>query len=100
MGEPQKRAVAKDESRLGARSLTRFEVLGRDRDRALIRRLAKKLAEDSPDAERLRAVVAGSISGEPPTTGGIAAALLASPLAGSGLAFGRDSGGGRKVDLG
>lgn len=100
MSDPQKRAVEKYRSGLGARGLARFEVLGRDSDRALIRALAKRLAEDTPEAERLRAVVAGSISGEPPARGGIAAALLASPLAGSGLDLGRSREPGREVDLG
>ena len=63
--------------------MARFEVLGRDADRDLIRSLARRLAEDGPDASRLRAAVSQTIAGEPPKKGGILAALRLSPLVGS-----------------
>ncbi len=80
MDSPQKRAIRNDGSRLGARGLARFEVLGRDTDRDLIRSLARRLADDTPEASELRATVSESMVGEPPKLGGILAALRRSPL--------------------
>ena len=51
----QKRAIRNYRARLGRRGLARFEVLGRDADRDLIRSLARQLAEGGPEASRLRA---------------------------------------------
>ncbi len=42
----QKRAIKNYWERLSDRGMARFEVLGRDADRDLIRSLAKRLAED------------------------------------------------------
>jgi hypothetical protein len=95
----QRRAIAKYRSRLGARGLARFEVLGRDTDRDLIRSIARTLAEDSPEAVELRAAVSKSIAGEPPRKGGILAALRRSPLVGADLDVTRPRDGGRKVDI-
>ncbi len=61
--------------------------------------VAKRLAEGGADADRLRAAVNQSISGEPPKKGGILKALLASPLIGSELDLPRPREEGRKVDL-
>ncbi len=79
--------------------MARFEVLGRDGDRDLIRSLARKLAEDTPEASELRAVVSRSITGEPPRKGGILAALRRSPLVGADIDPIRSREKGRKVDL-
>jgi hypothetical protein len=95
----QKRAIENYRSRLGERGLARFEVLGRDADRELIRSLARKLTEETPEASNLRAVVSRSLAGGPPRRGGILEALLASPLAGSDLELKRPRGAGRKVVL-
>lgn len=57
MAGSQTRAIQNYRIRLGDRGLARFEVLGRDSDRWLIRSLARRLAEDSPEAANLRAVV-------------------------------------------
>jgi hypothetical protein len=62
--------------------MVRFEVLGLDADRDLIRSLAKRLAEDDPDAARIRAAVSRAIAGEPLQKGGMLAALRGSPLVG------------------
>lgn len=99
MGSSQKRAIQKYRSRLGERGLARFEVLGRDTDRDLIRSLARCLAEDGPEAMRLRAAVSQSVSGEPPKKGGILAALRRSPLVGADLDITRFREEGRKVEL-
>jgi hypothetical protein len=100
MGKAQRRAIRNYRSRLGARGLARFEVLGRDADRELIRSIARRLAEDSPEASELRAVVAGAITGEPPRKGGILEALRRSPLVGADLDLTRSRKEGRKVEIG
>ena len=99
MGNAQKRAVQNYRARLGERGLARFEVFGRDADRDLIRSLARRLAEDTPEASELRAVVSSSIAGELPPPGGILAALRRSPLVGADLDLSRSREEGRKVDL-
>ena len=98
MGNSQKRAIQNYRSRLSERGLARFEVLGLDSDRDLIRSLARRLA-DGPDAARIRATVNQTISGEPPRTGGILAALRRSPLVGANLDLSRSRVEGRKIDL-
>lgn len=99
MGSSQNRAVQNYRSRLGERGLARFEVLGRDADRELIRSLARKLSEDTPEASRLRATVTHSMTGDRKEPGGILAALQRSPLVGADLDLSRSRDGGRKVDL-
>lgn len=98
MGSSQKRAVSSYRARLAQRGLARFEVLGRDQDRALIRDLARRLAEEGPDAARLRAAVSSGEDGEPPRKGGILAALRRSPLVGADLDLTRPREPGRKVE--
>jgi hypothetical protein len=99
MGGSQKRAIQNYRSRLSERGLSRFEVLGRDADRDLIRSLARRLAEDGPDASQLRAAVSQTMSGEPTIKGGILAALRRSPMVGADLIVARAREEGRKVDL-
>ena len=95
----QKRALRNFRSRLVKRGMARFEVLGLDADRDLIRSLAKRLAEDDPEAMRIRMAVSQTIAGEPPKKGGILAALRRSPLVGADLDFTRSREAGRKIDL-
>ena len=95
----QKRAIKNYRSRLAERGMARFEVLGRDADRELIRSFAKRLAEDGPEADRLRASVSQGITGEPPRKGGILEALRRSPLVGADVIPPRPFEPGRKVDL-
>lgn len=95
----QKRAIKNYRTRLHKRGMARFEVLGLDGDRDLIRSLARRLAEDGPEASRLRAAVGQTISGEPPSKGGILQALRRSPLVGADVAPVRQFEGGRKVEL-
>ena len=99
MGSSQKRAIQNYRTRLIERGLARFEVLGRDADRDLIRSLARRLAEDGPEASRLRAAVSQTIAGEPPKKGGILAALRRSPLVGVDLDLTRPREKGRKVRI-
>ena len=95
----QRRAIKNYRSRLIERGLARFEVLGRDSDRELIRSFAKRLAEDGPEAERLRETVSQGIAGQPPRKGGILESLRRSPLVGADLISARPFEPGRKVDL-
>lgn len=99
MGQSQKRAIANYRSRLSERGMARFEVLGLAADRDLIRSLARRLAEDGPEASRLRAAVSRTIEGEPPRKGGILAALRRSPLVGADLDLSRPREEGRKVEI-
>jgi hypothetical protein len=95
----QRRAIESYRHRLTARGMARFEVIGRKTDRELIRTVARRLAEGGPDAERLRAAVTETVSGEPPKKGGIVKALLPSPLVGAELDLIRAREYGRKVDF-
>jgi hypothetical protein len=79
--------------------MARFEVLGLNTDRELIRSLAKRLANNGPDSARIRATVRRTISGEPPKKGGILDALRRSPLVGADLNLKRPVAAGRRVDL-
>jgi transposase len=99
VGSSQKRAIQNYRSRLSERGLARFEVLGRHTDRDLIRSLARRLAEDGPEASRLRAAVSQTIAGEPPKKGGILAALRRSPLVGADLDVIRPREEGRNIDI-
>lgn len=95
----QKRAIKSYRDRLTERGMARFEVLGLDVDRDLIRTLAKRLADDGPDVDRIRAAVSRSITGEPPKKGGVLDALRRSPLVGADIDIARSRETGRKVDL-
>ncbi len=95
----QQRAIKTYRDRLSERGLARFEVLGLDADRDLIRSLAKRLADSGPDANDLRSLVRRNIAGAPPKKGGILAALRRSPLIGADLDLGRSYEPGRKVEF-
>ena len=99
MGSAQKRAIQNYRSRLRERGLARFEVLARDADRDLIRSVARRLAEDGPEASRLRVAVNQTIEGDPPVKGGILAALRRSPLVGADLDLVRVRETGRDVEI-
>ena len=95
----QKRAIKNYRRRLRARGMVRFEVLGLDVDRGLIRSLARRLAEEGPEAARLRAAVSRTIAGQPRKKGGILEALRRSALVGADLDLKRPREAGRKVGL-
>ena len=99
MSSSQTRAIQNYRSRLSDRGLARFEVLGRDADRDLIRMLARRLAEDGPESAKLRAAVNDTINGEPPKKGGVVAALRRSPLVGANVEISRQREEGREIDL-
>jgi uncharacterized damage-inducible protein DinB len=79
--------------------MARFEVLGLDTDRHLIRSLAKRLADSGPDAMRIRDTVRHSITDRTPKKGGILMALRRSPLVGANLDLTRSATSGRRIDL-
>ena len=95
----QRRATDRYRRRLAERGMARFEVLGRDADRELIRALARRLAEDGLQADRLRAAVRHGIAAEPARRGGILEALRRSPLVGEEAVPPRPFDPGREVDL-
>src|ERR1017187_9121865 len=96
---PQIRVLDNYRKRLKQRGMSRFEVLGRDSDRELIRALARRLAGGGPESARIRADVRRAISGEQSKKGGILNALRRSPLVGADLDLHRPVTPGRKVDL-
>jgi hypothetical protein len=98
-GSSQKRALKNYRKRIAERGLARFEVLGLQKDRELIRSLAKRLAENDAEAGRLRANVRQSVTGGAPKKGGIWEALRNSPLVGADLDLTREVVEPRKLDL-
>ncbi len=80
--KPEKR---RGHARMTERGLARFEVVGRTSDRALIRAVARRLAEDGPQALALRETVAEAVSEEGGRKGSVYAALRKSPLVGADL---------------
>ncbi len=95
----QKRALRNYRARLTERGMARFEVLGLDADRELIRSIASRLAEGGSDAHRIRTTIDRTIAGEPGKKGGILEALRRSPLVTADIQIKRSTGGRRKVDL-
>jgi hypothetical protein len=96
---PQKRALKNYRKRLAQRGMARFEVLGLDADRELIRSLARRLASGEADSVRIRATVCRTLSGERPKKGGILSALRRSPLVGADLDLRRPPAAAREADL-
>lgn len=95
----QNRAIRSYRSRMRKLGIARFEVLGLESDRELIRSLAKRLTRNDPEAAHIRHEVSRKIADEPSKKGGILAALRRSPLVGIELEINRSKETGRKVDL-
>jgi len=95
----QKRAVDRYRQRLSERGLARFEVLGLEADRDLIRALARRLAQNDPQATGLRSEVAEKVLGTPRRTGRILGALRRSPLVGAEINVSREETSGRNIEL-
>ncbi|MBK5568951.1 hypothetical protein [Ensifer sp. SSB1] len=95
----QKRALQNYRARLTQRGFTRFEVMALESDRELIRALARRLAEEGPEADEVRTVMKTAVAGEPPKVGNILDALRRSPLVGADLDLSRPREEGRKIDL-
>jgi hypothetical protein len=99
MTTSQKRPAKSDRQRSGESGMARFEVLGLDADRELIRSLAQRLAEGGDEAARIRAVLNQAIAGQQPRKGGILEALRRSPLVGADLDLKRPRDQGREITL-
>lgn len=95
----QKRAIKNYRSRLHSQGIARFEVLGLDADRGLIRSVAKRLAQNDSEANRIRLELIRTVSRVPKQRGGILAALRRSPLVDAELRIERPFDSGRKVEL-
>ena len=96
---PQARALKDYRKRLSDRGMARFEVLGLDKDRGLIRALARRLADEGPEASRMRASIMRTIEDRTPSTGGIYRALRRSPLVGADIDMSRSRDPEREIDL-
>jgi hypothetical protein len=95
----QLRAVERNRKRMREKGVSRFEVRALDRDKALIREVAKRLAVGDADAQKLRADLSQRVEAAAGERGGIWRALRRSPLVGSGIEFKREVSDGRKIDL-
>lgn len=95
----QKRAIKNYRDRLTERGLSRFEVMGPEGDRDLIRAIARRLSGQDVETARLRAVLRQAIASDDEKKGGILQALRRSPLAEAELEFTRPFIDSRKVDL-
>jgi hypothetical protein len=95
----QARAVQNYRKRLSKRGLTRFEVLGLESDRELVRALAKRLAENDQAAAEIRASVQSKIVPDTSEKGGILRWLRNSPLMGVDLNLTRERVPPREIDL-
>jgi hypothetical protein len=99
MADAQRRAVENHRRRLRERGLGRFEVRGLETDKALLRALAKRLAQADAASGELRAAIEAGVNPRPQKRGGILRALRRSPLVGADLDLRREVTSGRDVDL-
>jgi hypothetical protein len=83
--------------RLSRRGMARFEVMGLKKDRELVRAAARCLAEDTPEAEEMRAAMRDKVAPDTRKKGGILAMLRSWPIADLNLT--RPYTKGRKIDL-
>ena len=95
----QQRATRNYRARLERRGFKRFEVMALETDREMLRTLARRLAEDGPEADRARAAVKALVADRPQEPGGILAALRRSPLVGADLDLSRPRVEGRRIDF-
>lgn len=94
----QTRAIKTYRRKLSEGGLVRFEVVGREHDRDLIRKLARLLSEETAEASAVRDDVSRAL-GEKKTTGGILAALRRSPLVEADINLDRPKLSGREIEL-
>ncbi|MCY4460247.1 MAG: hypothetical protein OXC26_07610 [Albidovulum sp.] len=95
----QQRATRNYRARLEQRGFKRLEVMALETDRAMLRTLAHRLAEDGPEADRARVAIKALVADGSPEPGGILAALRRSPLVGADLDLSRPRVEGRRIDL-
>ncbi len=93
----QTRAIQNYRKRLSRRGMARFEVLGLAADRELVRAVARRLAENTPDAEEMRASMRRGISEKRGKKGGVLSALRRWPIADLDLTRPYEEG--REIDL-
>ena len=93
----QARAVDNYRKRLTKRGMARFEVLGLKKDRELIREVARKLAESTPEADQIRTSIRQTTSEKASRKGSLLEVLRTWPLAELNLK--RPYTTGRKIDL-
>jgi hypothetical protein len=93
----QARALTNYRKRLSKRGMARFEVLGLASDRELVRALARRLAENDPEAAEIRAAIGSKVAPDTRKKGGIYEALRRWPI--SDLNLTRPFVEGRKIDL-
>lgn len=94
----QTRAIKTYRRKLSEGGLVRFEVVGREHDRDLIRKLARLLSEETAEARAVRDDVSRAL-GEKKPTGGILAALRRSPLVEADINLDRPKLSGREIEL-
>jgi hypothetical protein len=95
----QAQALKNYRKRLTRRGMARFEVLGLAADRDLVRTLAKRLAQDTPESAEIRATLSEKVAPDNRKKGGILKMLRNSPLMGVELNLTRRRVEARKVDL-
>jgi hypothetical protein len=83
--------------RLSRRGMARFEVMGLKKDRELVRAVARRLAENTPEADEMRAAMRDKVGPDTRKKGGILAMLRSWPIADLNLT--RPYTKGRKIDL-
>jgi hypothetical protein len=93
----QRQAMQAYRRRLTHRGFARFEVQALETDRDLIRALARRLSDKSPEAEKARAAVRELIVDAPKSS--LLQALRRSPLHDADLDLTRRREEGREVDL-
>ncbi len=93
------KAVKKHREKLARQGLSRFEVIGLECDRQLVRSLARALAKKDLHAAELRAQIAGAVDDGSRTKGAVLAAFRSSPFVGADLDLKRARTSGRKVDF-
>ena len=79
--------------------MSRFEVRALERDKRLIRDLAKLLSANDENAQRLRAEILKNATPQNEERGGVWRWLRSSPLVGSGINLEREVVRLRKIDL-
>ncbi len=84
---------------MASKGVGRFEVVGLDSDRELIRSLARRLATNDPGTVLIRSTVAHAVALPKVEKGSILDALRRSPLVEARLDFKRVRGAGRKIAL-
>jgi hypothetical protein len=95
----QYRAVVKNRRALRERGMSRYEVRGLERDKTLLKELAKRLAANDGAAETLRAELKQKLTPAKGERGGFLRWIRSSPLVGSGINLEREVVYARNIDL-